>query len=202
MIGDPLFTVPFLVDGKREVLCYEIHGQPSQHFNLISDNCVSVAAGYVQVYSNSTEELLNVIGEVGILAVDNAGECVRISIESELCLAAVDSVPVDVIYMSQGVRVRKGRNYVRVSVPNCADSMLTMWILCRNFDNNAMIKFVVTRGINLRETSHGLIGMFIIIRSYICLTQDVLTVCAWLLMTLFQDSFGTFHTLLKTLWER
>ena len=89
---------------------------------------------------------------------DSAGQCVRISIEAESCTAAVNSVPLATMYMSQGVRVRQGRSYVRVSVPNCADSALTMWALCRRLEGNAMIKFVVTRGINLRETSHGLIG--------------------------------------------
>ena len=151
--------MPILVNGKQDTLCYEIHGRASRFFNLISDACVSVSAAYVEVHANSTNEPLNVIGEVGVLAVDNAGECVRISIEAESCKAAVNSVPVDdVMYSSQGVRVRQGRNYVRVSAPNCADSTLTMWTLCRSLEGNAMIKFVVTRGLNLRETAHGLIG--------------------------------------------
>lgn len=63
---------------------------------------------------------------------------------------------------------------VRVAVPNCAHISLVMWIICENstlqsYDINdnpvtamvLMMKFVITRGLNLQERSHGLIGMIL-----------------------------------------
>ena len=59
-----------------------------------------------------------------------------------------------------------------MSVPNCAHLSLIMWVVCQNntlrgydIDDNMvtvtamMIKFVIARGYNLQERSHGLIGM-------------------------------------------
>ena len=59
---------------------------------------------------------------------------------------------------------------VRISVPNCADTMLVMWVFCKDgqvedpvtweFFDVSFIRFVVMRGLNLGETSHGLIGKY------------------------------------------
>ncbi|XP_064388219.1 uncharacterized protein LOC135336386 [Halichondria panicea] len=55
-------------------------------------------------------------------------------------------------------------------VPNCAHLSLVMWVFCQNStlmaydaDDNpvtVMMKFVIARGFNLQERSHGLIGQF------------------------------------------
>ena len=54
-------------------------------------------------------------------------------------------------------------------MPNCADVSLVMWVVCETVDITDpytgvnlgpvnMIKFIISRGFNLHEYSHGLIG--------------------------------------------
>ena len=47
---------------------------------------------------------------------------------------------------------------MRVSVPNCESVQLVMWIVCEEVRGEEMLKFTITRGVNLRPTSHGLLG--------------------------------------------
>ena len=57
---------------------------------------------------------------------------------------------------------------VRITVPNRADTMLVMWVICSSgrvedpvtweYYYVNFIRFVVMRGLNLNELSHGLIG--------------------------------------------
>jgi len=66
-----------------------------------------------------------------------------------------------------GISVRKYTNRIRIAVPNCEDHDLIMWVFCLNdtFSYNdtltfhsPMIRFVIARGFNLQETSHGILG--------------------------------------------
>ena len=69
VIGDPLLTVPVLVQAsdlaqlgaERLSLCYEIHGRPREYFNFVTDDCASVNAHYIDITDH-----LNVIDRVGI----------------------------------------------------------------------------------------------------------------------------------------
>ena len=74
-------------------------------------------------------------------------------------------------FEENGISVRSYKSRVRVSVPNCVDNTLVMWVFCQSqslfdpltgslTDSIDMIKFEVTRGLNLKETSHGLLGSF------------------------------------------
>ena len=80
IIGDHLSTVPILVDrDQREMLnmtkpqlCYEIHGDANQWFNLVTDNCTTVNALYLN-------ETLN----VGVKAVDKDNKCVEILVDRD-----------------------------------------------------------------------------------------------------------------------
>ena len=47
---------------------------------------------------------------------------------------------------------------VRISVPNCENVQLVMWIVCEEVRGEGMLRFIITRGVNLRPTSHGLLG--------------------------------------------
>ncbi len=174
-IGDPLMTVPLSVSpedlallGTDQVsLCYEIHGRADQYFNLVTDECTSVNARYVAASSS-----LNVIGDVGVRAVANDGQCRNILVDVDGCTASVDGVALDPMgrYMSAGVSVRRYSNRVRISVPNCNELSLVMWVFCetRTLDDPEapngilvadMIKFVVMRGLNFGHSdAHGLIG--------------------------------------------
>ena len=168
VIGDPLYTVPLQIsdemieadpDVANTSLCYEIHGRSGNTYNLVSDTCVSISADYVQ--GNTSD--INVVGRVGVLAVDNDGNCQRITVDVMECTGTVGSTEVTQgsPYDNAGIRVRKGRRYFRIAVPNCERQDLVSWVICEEGD---MLKFVITRGFNLQPTSHGLVGKHIDIR--------------------------------------
>jgi hypothetical protein len=175
IIGDPLFTVPIMVPEEQLAalnltkvsLCYEIHGSSEQWFNLVTDECATVNGQYISLTEN-----LNVIDEVGVRAVDNADQCVNIRVNVNQCTADVNSVSLGLMerYSMNGINVRRYNNRVRISVPNCNELTLVMWVICemRDLDNPddpgnmlsaEMIKFVVMRGLNFgHRAAHGLLG--------------------------------------------
>ena len=173
VIGDPLFTVPILVPDEQLAalnltsltMCYEIHGKSDQWFNLVTDQCTSVNAHY-----DDLNEDLNIIDEIGVRAVDEDGRCVNIGVNIDGCSAEINGVPLDQRYSTGGISVRRYSNRVRISVPNCNDLTLVMWVICqeRTLDDPMrpglsitaeMIKFVVMRGLNSgHRPAHGLIG--------------------------------------------
>ena len=116
---------------------------------------------------------------MSFVTVDNQGVCHRINVDVAGCAATVDGkllLPmsrkrnsVNSPYEENGISIRSYKSRVRISVPNCADNMLVMWVICQSqslYDPLSgslmgpvdMIKFEVTRGLNLKETSHGLLG--------------------------------------------
>ena len=154
--GDPLYEVPIIVDeeGKTLFLCYEVRGQANQHFNLISDTCVSVNALYSPMINPSKG---NIISKIGIIAEDNSGTCQQIEADLEGCTARVNGTKVT-MYNQNGIYIKRQTNRIRISVPNCETEDLVMWVICEVHRGQPMIKFVVARGFNLRPTSHGLVG--------------------------------------------
>ena len=132
-----------------------------RYFNLISDSCVSVNAHYVERIRQITvteSERLNIINQIGVRAVDNMGNCINMAVNVVGCAASVNGVSRS-SYQQAGVRMRRFSNHVRIVVPNCADTNLVMRVFCQNISGIEMIKFVVSRGLNIREVAHGLIGM-------------------------------------------
>ena len=206
VIGDPLLTVPINADvsnvnlTKPLHLCFEIHGKSDKYFNLISDDCTSVVAHYM---TPTNANFLNVIDNVSILAVDHQNQCHEIQISVETCSTTFDGHTVHKItsrkrttiqspFTYQGINIRSYSSRVRVSVPNCADASLIMWIICQSpnvtdprtrmqLGTVKMIKFVVARGFNLHEYSHGLLG---IINSLTDFFENIF---------LSQVNSGTFH---------
>ena len=158
-----------LGEGERVSLCYEVHGESDENFNLVSDVCVSVNAHYMRV---SSDVEINVIDTIGVRAVNDLNQCNEIRVDLDGCRASVDGMEIPTRippYMASvgGVSIRKYTNRVRIAVPNCDDHDLVMWVFCRNgtFSYNdtstfqaPMIRFVIARGLNLQETSHGIIG--------------------------------------------
>ena len=134
-------------------------------FNLVTDECVTVNALYTALTPS-----INVITQVGIRAVDEDSHCLNILVYIRQCSAYINEVPLSFTdkYSVGGVSVRRYRNRVRISVPNCNDLTLVMWVFCetRTLDNpngpgitSEMIKVVVMRGLNQGHSkSHGLIG--------------------------------------------
>ena len=177
VIGDPLLTVPILVTNLDELgldknlsLCYEVHGQSDKYFNLVSDICTSVTAHYVGVSS------FNVIDEIGVRAVDNSGNCRDILVSKEDGVTVTVDGEVVTQYSEAGISVRKYNRHVRVAVPNCANVDLIMWIMCQNgtlteYNDQdeeviiaaMMMRFVIARGFNLQESSHGILGEFLVL---------------------------------------
>ena len=156
IIGDPLYEVPVIIDeeGNTVSICYEVHGEANQHFNLISDTCVSVNALYSSMMDPSNG---NIISKIGVLAEDSNGVCQEIEADLEGCTARVNGNNVT-LYNQDGIRVIRRTNRIRISVPNCESTDLVMWVICEVQGEQPMIRFVVARGFNLRPTSHGLVG--------------------------------------------
>ncbi len=165
MIGDPVFTVPYLTppgQPKRN-LCYEVHGRPDTNFNLISDACVSVNALFSGVVVN--DDALNIISSIGIKAQDNDGNCRDIRVDLDQCSVSTGMSGAPLILMDEpefsqsGISIRRRMtDRVRVSVPNCDNVQLIMWVVCERGAPVDMIRFHISRGLNLRPTSHGLLG--------------------------------------------
>ena len=176
LTGDPLLTVPLFDDPNVapgdpiSKLCYELHGEANAYFNLISDECTSVSAFYQTASTPSPNIDLNVVTQIGVRAVGNSDRCYNIQVNLDsACNATVDGDPAtnttfDGITVRQYLRSRR----VRISVPNCADTMLVMWVFCRDgrvedpvtwvYFDVSFIRYVVMRGLNLNEQSHGIIG--------------------------------------------
>lgn len=167
VIGDPFFAVPVymtneqlqVLQTQRVSICYEVHGEENRWFNLVTDRCTSVNARFVFLSSS-----LTVIDEVGVRTVDSSNQCVNIRVNVHQCTAEVNGVSLDLNqrYSSGGIMIRRLKNRVRISVPNCNALTLVMWAICEiNLPNQPgeMIKFVVTRGLNFQgRRAHGLFG--------------------------------------------
>ena len=164
---DPLLTIPlYLHDHPSEMyrkvaLCYEVRGHADTIYNLISDKCVSVNGHYKEMAPPRVR--LNVLGAVGVVAIDNKGECVTIAVEQVLgtCMTKVNGETLFSSFKKNGVVVDVAHDQVRISAPNCEMVDLSIWIMCQETASYDMIKFVVTRGVNMWPTSHGLLGGYI-----------------------------------------
>ena len=165
VIGDPVFTVPINIDSMddKQNLCYEIHGKSETSFNFVSDKCVSVNAKYIGVGN------LNFITAIAVRAQGNSGNCRDIRVDLENC--AVSTGPSGSVlttlnpsdkYAMDGINIRQRPDRVRIAVPNCADVMLVMWVICER-DDLPMIRFQIARGRNLEPTSHGLVGKWVMV---------------------------------------
>lgn len=174
IVGDPLLSVPLSISsvqsltlnmGERPALCFEIHGDADQYFNLLSDNCVSVNAHYAPL-----NDYWNIINRIGIRAMDSRGECQNIAVNLDTCSAVLNGNPLSENYRRNDISIRRYSSHVRVSVPNCnSTTTLVMYIICqRNLSvwdpitdemiRASMLKFVIARGININENAHGFLG--------------------------------------------
>ena len=107
----------------------------------------------------------NVVSHIGITAIDQDGMCRRIEASLEGCTATVDEttpVEIRIPYINAGISVIRYENRVRISVPNCRTGKheLVIWFICKTVDSQPVniSEFVIADGVNLRPTSHGLIG--------------------------------------------
>ncbi|XP_019849170.1 PREDICTED: uncharacterized protein LOC100641243 [Amphimedon queenslandica] len=172
VIGDPLFEAALWVGNTtcQYSLCYEIHGSSDQHYNLLSDLCVSVNAYYTPMRNPDDG---NIISAIGIRASDDNEQCHLINIVQDqttgFCVTTVNSgaplVVGDTGFQDDSVSVRQRMaTRVRIGVPNCERIPLVMWVTCQNMSGELMMRFDISRGVNLRPSSHGLLGQFYNIR--------------------------------------
>ena len=154
IVGDPLYACPFQADGTS--LCYEVRGKANRNFNLVSDTCASVNAYYAPMNSPARG---NVISQIGVYAVGESEEdchTIRVNVD---CSYEFNGEPVVGNIRIDGIYVRQYPTRVRISVPNCENINLVMWVTCQNASGQEMLRFDISRGLNLRPTSHGLLGM-------------------------------------------
>ena len=154
-----------MIGSNRVSLCYEIHGSPSRWFNLVTDECTSVNA----YYTNLTD-IDNIIEQVAIRAIDDAGNCREILVNRDGCSTALDGVTVNASqYEADGVQITRYPRRVQVAMPSCAESSLTMWLTCETRYHSDpyreveivvdALRFEVTRALNFGHSdTHGLIG--------------------------------------------
>ena len=165
--GDPVYTVPIQTSDARptETLCYEIYGAPDQYFNLVSDECVNVNAHY-SAFDRAVRPL-HIVDQIAIRAVDSTNQCINIAARVDdqgQCRVALGGQELQnnggVKYSQSGITVRSYARRARVTVPNCDNNRLVMWVICEERFGYHMIFFKISRGFNLRPSSHGLIGKY------------------------------------------
>ena len=123
---------------------------------------MTVNAHYVSFNQNTST---NVIDSVGVRAVDENSQCVNIGVNLNECTPHINGkiLKLNRRYSSGGIKVTRHLKRVHISVPNCADIALVMWVICeRQFIEGyypQAIKTVIMRGLNVgHRASHGLIG--------------------------------------------
>ena len=166
-----MFVVPFYTPSAAKAhsysLCYEIHGYKDETYNFISDECTQVTAHYHESpnpdvdLATGTNRNFHSVDQIHITAVNNRQQCVSISVtlENNICSTSVSGSPLVGNYTHHGIIVKQiSINTTEVSVPNGADNKLVMYIKCKNLHRIPFVELRVVRGLNLRESSHGLIG--------------------------------------------
>ena len=176
--GDPLFSIPlpseYITDPelKSVQLCFEVHGQSGNHYNLISDRCTSVTALYSAGVVNTE---MNVITKIGVRTQGTNGTCHSVKVHLDNCSASLDGAYVNKSSTASvdGVRLSARRSHIRVSVPNCeASRSITLWVTCTTRFSESLLEVVVSRGDGLEPTAHGVIGAFIWPQMYCSLYID------------------------------
>ena len=107
----------------------------------------------------------NIISAIGIRASGDSDQCHLINIVQDQstghCRTMVNNTMLSVggSYERYGISVRQRMaTRVRIGVPNCERVPLIMWVTCQNMSGELMMRFDISRAVNLRPSSHGLLG--------------------------------------------
>ena len=123
----------------------------------------------------------NIISSIGVRAVNRLSRCVDVEVSlAGNCTPVVSEgnrTFVTSRYRSGGIAVSKYRERVRVSVPNCDNVQLVMWVECEEVGGQEMLKFIISRGVNLQATSHGLLGSYVLHTPCMCTGSCLLSIC-------------------------
>ena len=162
--GDPLYEVPVShtppgMDPTTTSLCFQVHGESGNYYNLISDDCIQVNVLYDAM---KNPEGGNVIKELGILAHNPGSNCTEIKLEARRCIPMINGVPFSEAYNENGIIVDKlGKQNFEVTIPNCKPTQgddLNFRIACYKVNKQKVIRFDVIRGGGIKPGAHGLIG--------------------------------------------
>ena len=163
-----MLTVPLLLDeevqrefGRNNIsLCYQVHGRPGKYFSLISDACVSVNARY-QRQTNSPSAMY--ISDVGIIGIDDNDTCVNVELNANGCAVKVNNESIENIYELNGLTVTKLTDGVRLSLPNCEFRDIVITVMCSPLPTTGQprLELFLSRMLNFRATSHGLLGKYV-----------------------------------------
>ncbi len=166
--GDPMYIVPLYTPSEQEPhtysLCYEIHGYPDQTYNFISDECTEVYGHYYETTDPDpdVQRAFHGVDRIDVRAVNNLQQCVSISVvlENNTCSTSVGESSLSGMYSEYGVSVRQAASSrTRISVPNCVDNSIIMYVMCNDLGTAApYLELKVIRGLDLKESSHGIIG--------------------------------------------
>ena len=116
----------------------------------------------VNAYYSSAPIDLNIISAIGVKAEGLDGFCRNIRVDLEGCAVSTGSegsplTPLNENMLMNGISIRQYTDRVRIALPNCDQVTLVFWVICKRGSTD-MIRFQVARGLNLRPTSHGLLG--------------------------------------------
>lgn len=166
-----MFVVPLYTPSENSPhsysLCYEIHGEKDETYNFVSDECTEVHAHYYETTDPDPEVVrpFHAVDRITVTAHNNKQQCVSVTVSlgTNSCSTSLGGSMLAGDYLSYGISVRQSANRTRIAVPNCANNRLIMNIMCRDMGTTApYLEFRIVRGLNLRESSHGLIGNAII----------------------------------------
>ena len=162
--NDPLYEVPVThtppgMDPTTTSLCFQVHGERGNYYNLISDDCIQVNVLYNAM---KNPEGGNFIKELGILAHNAGNNCTEIKLEARHCVPTINGVSYNEPYDENGIVVdRTGRRSFEVTIPNCKPTQgddVNFRIACYKIDKKKVIRFDVIRGGGIKPGAHGLIG--------------------------------------------
>ncbi|XP_065920074.1 uncharacterized protein [Dysidea avara] len=162
---DPLYEVPVThtsegMDPTTTSLCYQIHGESNNYYNLISDTCIQVNVFYAAFSTNS--DAANYIKAIGILAHDSGGSCIKIELQTKRCKLTIDDSSLNGSYSQNKIEVvSTGKQSYEVNIPNCKATQgddLKFRMACQKVSDLKVIQFSVIRGGGLRPSAHGIVS--------------------------------------------
>ena len=110
-----------------------------------------------------TVENGNIIRAIGIKTVGLRGTCHNIEVrmnKEKSVITLADGSKISGTLNTDGIQVRTYSDRVCISVPNCDNVNLIMWVTSEDVSGQSMLRFQISRGYNLAPTSHGLIGSY------------------------------------------
>ncbi len=102
----------------------------------------------------------NIMSEIGMKTVGTSGACHELLVKLDQCQVFGDGLEiVGTRTVFDGVHVRRlNADKVRISVQNCDNMRLVMYVTCWSFRGQEMLELNIYRGFGLHPNVHGLLG--------------------------------------------